>query len=191
MMTTRWMIAAAGALGAGVLTASALLGPTTHVRPVETDAAESEPAARGAGACQADKKANLDFTVKDMNGAKVRLTDYKGKVILINFWATWCAPCQVEIPGFIELYAQYKDKGFVILGISGDDDAETLRTFATQWKINYPLLVGRDDEKLLDAYGPLFGYPTSVIVGRNGTVCGRHVGPATKDEFEREIKALL
>jgi peroxiredoxin len=190
MITTRWMIAAAGAVGAGVLTASALLGPTTHVRSVETDAAAGEPAERVAGACQA-KKANLDFTVKDMNGAKVRLTDYKGKVILINFWATWCAPCQVEIPGFIELYAQYKDKGFVILGVSGDDDAETLRTFATQWKINYPMLVGLGEDQLLDAYGPLFGYPTSVIVGRDGAVCGRHVGPATKEEFEREIKALL
>ena len=116
---------------------------------------------------------------------------YKGKVILINFWATWCPPCKVEIPGFIELYDQYKDKGFVILGVSGDDDAETLRTFASEWKINYPMLVGRDEEKLLDAYGPLYGYPTSVIVGRSGAVCGRHVGPATKEEFEQEIKALL
>jgi len=191
MMTTRWIIAAAGALGVGVLTASALLGPTTHVRPRESTAAAGEPAAHGAGACQADKQANLNFTVKDMNGAKVHLTDYKGKVILINFWATWCPPCIKEIPGFIELYDLYKDKGLVVLGVSGDDDAETLRTFATEWKINYPMLVGRDEEQLLDAYGPLYGYPTSVIVGRDGAVCGRHVGPATKEEFEQEIKALL
>jgi peroxiredoxin len=190
MMTTRWMIAAAGAVGAGVLTASALLGPTTHVSPVETDAASSEPAEHVAGMCQA-KKANLDFTIKDMNGAKVRLTDYKGKVILVNFWATWCPPCKVEIPAFIELYDQYKDKGFVVLGVSGDDDAETLRTFANEWKINYPLLVGLGEDALMDAYGPLYGYPTSVIVGRDGAVCGRHVGPATKEDFEREIKALL
>lgn len=193
MMTTRWVIATAGALGVGVLTASALLGPTQHVQSIESQAAAGEPAERGAGAggCQADKLANLNFTVKDMNGAKVRLTDYKGKVILINFWATWCPPCKVEIPGFIELYAQYKDKGFVVLGVSGDDDAETLRTFATEWKINYPMLVGLGEDQLLDAYGPLYGYPTSVIVGRDGAVCGRHVGPATKEEFEREIKALL
>jgi peroxiredoxin len=187
MMTTRWMIAAAGAIGVGVLTASAVLGPTVHV-----DVEDPPPGAeRGAGGCKADKQANLDFTVKDMNGAKVRLADFKGKVILINFWATWCPPCKMELPGFIELYAQYKDQGLVILGVSGDDDAETLRTFATEWKINYPMLVGRDEEPLLDAYGPLYGYPTSVIVGRDGAVCGRHVGPATKEEFEREIKALL
>lgn len=186
-MNTRWVIAAAGALGVGVLTASAILGPTTHV-PVQGSDGDPD---RVSGACQADKQANLDFTVKDMHGAKVRLADYKGKVILINFWATWCAPCQVEIPGFIELYDQYKAKGFVILGVSGDDDAETLRSFATEWKINYPMLVGRNEDKLLDAYGPLYGYPTSVLVGRSGAVCGRHVGPATKEEFEREIKALL
>ena len=94
MMTTRWVIAAAGALGVGVLTASALLGPTQHVQSIESQAAAGEPAERGAGGCQADKLANLNFTVKDMNGAKVRLTDYKGKVILINFWATWCPPVQ-------------------------------------------------------------------------------------------------
>jgi peroxiredoxin len=191
MMTTRWMIAAAGAIGVGVLTASGLLGPSTHVRPEGINEESGADPDRGAGGCQADKQANLDFTVKDMNGAKVRLADYKGKVILINFWATWCPPCKMELPGFIELYDQYKDKGLVILGVSGDDDAETLRTFATEWKINYPILVGRDEEELLDAYGPLYGYPTSVIVGRDGAVCGRHVGPATKEEFEREIKALL
>ena len=75
--------------------------------------------------------------------------------------------------------------------MSGDDDAETLRTFADEWKINYPMLVGLGEDRLLDAYGPLYGYPTTVLVGRDGAVCGRHVGPATKEEFEREIKALL
>jgi peroxiredoxin len=188
-MMTRWVIAAAGAIGVGVLTASALLGPTRHVKALPEDMPLE--AAHTSGACDSKKQANLDFTLKDMNNARVRLSDYKGKVILVNFWATWCAPCKIEIPGFVELYDQYKDKGFVILGVSGDDDAETLRAFASEWKINYPVLVGKDEEKLLDAYGPLYGYPTTVIVGRTGAVCGRHVGPATKEQFEREIKALL
>jgi peroxiredoxin len=184
-MTTRWIIATATAIGVGVLTVPLLMGISTPV-PVEETSAVND----AGPVCKADK-ANLSFTVKDMNGADVRLADYKGKVILINFWATWCAPCKVEIPAFIELYDRYKDKGLVILGISGDDDAPTLRSFAAEMKINYPMLVGRDQEQLLDAYGPLYGYPTSYIVGRDGAICGRHIGPATKEQFEREIKALL
>ena len=137
------------------------------------------------------RKVAPDFQVKLAKGGEFKPKDANGKVLVLDFWATWCAPCKVEIPGFVELYDQYKDKGLVILGISGDDDAETLRSFASEWKINYPLLVGKDEEKLLDAYGPLYGYPTSVLVGRTGAVCGRHVGPATKEEFEKEIKALL
>jgi thiol-disulfide isomerase/thioredoxin len=136
-------------------------------------------------------KASLDYTLKDVNGIDVPLDSFEGKVVLVNFWATWCPPCKAEIPGFVALQDQYRDQGLVILGISGDDDAETLKKFASEWKINYPMLVGRDETALLDAYGPIYGYPISVIVGRDGAVCGRHVGPATKEEFEQEIKALL
>jgi peroxiredoxin len=186
-MNTRWIIAATGAIGVGVLAASALMGPSRKV--VRADAPAGDLTATPA--CKAESQANLDFTVKDMHGANVRLADHKGKVILLNFWATWCPPCKAELPGFIELYDQYKDKGLVILGISGDDDPDTLKAFASEWKINYPLLVGRDEQALLAAYGPIYGYPISVIVGRDGAVCGRHIGPATKEEFEREIKALL
>jgi peroxiredoxin len=185
-MTSRWMIAAAAAVGVCVLTVSAMLGRS---KPLVVDGARS--ADKATPACKAESQANLNFTLKDMNGAPVRLADYKGKVILINFWATWCAPCKAELPAFVELHTQYKDKGLAILGVSADDDAETLRAFAGEWKLNYPILVGRDEEEMLDAFGPLFGYPTSVIVGRDGAVCARHVGPATKEEFEREIKALL
>ena len=188
---TRWLIAAVAALALGMLTVSGLLGPSKRVE-VETPPADF---ARGdaprTAVCKAESHANLNFTVKDMNGASVRLADYKGKVLLVNFWATWCPPCKAELPGLIELYDQYKDQGLVVLGISGDDDAETLRAFATEWKIKYPMIVGRDENELLDAYGPIFGYPISVIVGRDGAICGKHVGPATKEEFEREIKALL
>jgi peroxiredoxin len=185
-MTTRWIIAIAAALGVGVLTVSSMMGRS---KPVALDASHGTD--RGTPVCKAETQANLDFTVKDMNGANVRLADYKGKVILVNFWATWCPPCKAEIPGFIALQDQYKDQGLVILGISGDDDPETLRAFASEWKINYPMIVGRDEHELLDAYGPIYGYPISVIVGRDGAVCGKHIGPATKEQFEREIKALL
>ena len=184
-MNTRWIIAAAAAVGAGVLIASMMLGPSHDV--------ELAPVALGGDkpGCKSDGQANLDFTLKDMHGASVRLADLKGKVLLINFWATWCPTCKAKIPGLIELHDQYKGKGLVVLGISEDDDAETLKKFAAEWKINYPMLVGLDEDKLFDAYGPLFGIPTSVFVGRDGALCGRHVGPATKEEFEKEIKTLL
>ena len=187
---TRWVIAAVAALALGLLTMSGMFGPSKRVE-VETPPIEFARDAARSPVCKADGHANLNFTVKDMNGASVKLADYKGKVILVNFWATWCPPCKAELPGLIELYDQYKDKGLVVLGISGDDDADTLRAFATEWKITYPMIVGRDENELLDAYGPIFGYPISVLVGRDGAVCGKHVGPATKEEFEREIKALL
>lgn len=187
---TRWVIAAVAALALGLLTMSGMFGPSKRVE-VETPPIEVAHDASRSPICKAEGQANLNFTVKDMNGASVKLADYKGKVILVNFWATWCPPCKAELPGLIELYDQYKDKGLVVLGISGDDDAETLRAFASEWKIKYPMIVGRDETELLDAYGPIFGYPISVIVGRDGALCGKHVGPATKEEFEREIKALL
>jgi thiol-disulfide isomerase/thioredoxin len=186
-MTSRWIVAITAALGLGVLTTSILFGPTKKV-------VVEPPAKAAAGApptCKSEQQANLNFTLKDMHGAKVRLADYKGKVILVNFWATWCPPCKAELPGLIALHQEYKDKGFVILGVSEDDEPETLRTFAAEWKINYPMLVGLGEDAMFDAYGPLYGLPTSVIVGRDGAVCGRHVGPATKEEFEQEIKALL
>ena len=189
--TGRWAIAAVAALALGLLTVFGVMGPEKAVVVEKPPIEFARHDAAGGAVCKSDSKANLNFTVKDMNGGSVKLADYKGKVLLVNFWATWCPPCKAELPGLIQLYDQYKDKGLVVLGISGDDDAETLRAFASEWKINYPMLVGRDENDLLDAYGPIFGYPISVIVGRDGAVCGRHVGPATKEQFEQEIRALL
>jgi thiol-disulfide isomerase/thioredoxin len=136
------------------------------------------------------KQAPLHFTLKDMNGADVQLASFKGKVILLNFWATWCGPCKAEIPGLVELQQQYGDD-LVILGFSVDDTPEKMRPYAAQYKINYPLLVGNGREDVQDAFGPLFGIPVSVIIGRDGRIAKKHSGIATKSQFEREIKALL
>jgi thiol-disulfide isomerase/thioredoxin len=138
----------------------------------------------------AGKQAPLHFTLKDMNGADVQLASFKGKVILLNFWATWCGPCKAEIPGLVELQQQYGDD-LVILGFSVDDTPEKMRPYAAQYKINYPLLVGNGREDVQDAFGPLFGIPVSVIIGRDGKIAKKHSGIATKAQFEREIKALL
>jgi thiol-disulfide isomerase/thioredoxin len=136
------------------------------------------------------KNAPLHFTLKDMNGADVKLASFKGKVILLNFWATWCGPCKAEIPSLVELQEQYADD-LVILGFSVDDTVEKMRPYADQYKINYPLLVGNGREDGQDAFGPLFGIPVSVIIARDGTIAKKHSGIATKSQFEREIKALL
>jgi thiol-disulfide isomerase/thioredoxin len=138
----------------------------------------------------AGKPAKLDFTLKDMHGVDVHLASFKGKVILLNFWATWCGPCRAEIPSLVELQQEYKDD-LVILGFSVDDTAEKLLPYAAEFKMNYPVLVGNGREDVQEAFGPLFGIPVSVIIGRDGVIAKKHSGIATKEQIEREIKTLL
>ena len=136
------------------------------------------------------KVAPMHFTLKDMNGEAVDLASFKGRVVLINFWATWCGPCRAEIPSLVELQDQYRDD-LTVLGVSIDDEAEKLKPYAAEFKMNYPVLVGKDHQDMQDAFGPLYGIPVSVIVGRDGRIAKKHSGIATKEQFEREIKALL
>jgi peroxiredoxin len=144
------------------------------------------------GACMANAKpANLDFTMKDLDGKDVSLASFKGKVILLNFWATWCGPCKAEIPGFVELQNQYGKDGLVIVGYSVDDEAPKARAFANEYKMNYPVLLGEGREDVQEAYGPIWGIPASFIISRDGRVCQKHLGIAPKAVFEKEIKALL
>ena len=146
------------------------------------------------GVCPVDAKvANLNFTFKDLQGKPVSLSDYKGKVVLLDFWATWCPPCRKEIPGFVELYNTYKSRGLVVIGVSMDDteDVADVKTFASKYKINYPILLGfgRDDD-LKPAFGEL-PLPTSFVIARDGRICGRHDGLTAKEQVEREITGLL
>jgi thiol-disulfide isomerase/thioredoxin len=134
--------------------------------------------------------APLHFTVKDMNGADVSLASFKGKVIVVNFWATWCGPCELEIPWLVELQDTYPDD-VVVLGISIDDSAEMLKPYASKMKMNYPVLVGVDRQDVQDAFGPLFGIPVSVFIDREGRIARRHSGILEKPQLEREIKGLL
>jgi thiol-disulfide isomerase/thioredoxin len=135
------------------------------------------------------KPAPLQFTMKDMNGADVRLASFKGKPILINFWATWCGTCLAEIPALVELQEKYPD--LVVLGISVDDPVEKLKPYAEKMKMNYTILVGEHREDVEDAYGPLWGIPVSVFIDRDGKIAKKHSGIASKEQFEQEIKALL
>jgi peroxiredoxin len=182
----RWIAAAAAALGVALFAVPFLRGP-------EIPATAGSSTASGSGAtCAASKgQANFDFTLKDINGADVRLSEYKGKVILLNFWATWCGPCKVEIPEFVEAYSEYRDRGFVILGVLSQDDPtpEDLRAFASGWGMTYPIL--REHAELDEAFGPLWAIPTSFIIDRQGAICTKHMGPVSKEMLEREIKRLL
>jgi peroxiredoxin len=183
MSARRWTLAAAGAVGLG-LAALPFMSPNA----VETAAAPN-PAA--AAVCDGKSKRAPDFVLKDMAGKDVRLSDYKGKVVLINFWATWCGPCKYEIPIFVELQQRFGPQGLAFLGISVDDPVESLRPFASEYKMNYPVLVGNGREDVQEAYGPMFGIPVTIVVGRDGTICTRYFGLRAKERFESDIKALL
>jgi cytochrome c biogenesis protein CcmG/thiol:disulfide interchange protein DsbE len=181
-MKNRWLLVAVG--GVLLLTAFTPL-PERMAGWLSGQRVEAQ-------ACSPDAPAaNLDFTLKDMNGVEVKLADLKGKVVLLNFWATWCGPCRLEIPWFVELQEKYAGQGFRVVGISVDDPPEALPPFAKRFNINYPLVVGVDREDVQKAYGPIFGVPMTFIIGRNGRICMKHVGPASKEQFESEIKSLL
>jgi thiol-disulfide isomerase/thioredoxin len=156
---------------------------------------DAAPAALGhqeGAACSVDAKAaNLNFTMKDLEGKDVSLSSFKGKVVLLNFWATWCGPCKAEIPMFVELQKQYASQGFTMVGYSVDDDAPKARAFATEYKMNYPILLGLGREDVQEAFGPMYAIPVSVMIDRQGRVCQRHMGMPSKGALEKEIKSLL
>ena len=178
---------------AAVATALVLLSLLSGPDGFDPDA--PPPAADGSVADAEDAVAPgtvapLNYTLKDMNGVDVRLESFKGKVILLNFWATWCGPCRVEIPHLIELQQEYGDD-LVVLGVSIDDTAEMLKPYATEMKVNYPLLVGNGRQDFQDAYGPFWGIPVTVFVARDGLIHKKHSGIASKEQFDHEIRSLL
>ena len=112
-------------------------------------------------------------------------------MILLNFWATWCGPCRVEIPWFVDLQARYGKQGLQVLGLSVDDPLSALKPYAAQFKMSYPVLQGLGHEEVHEAFGPLVGLPTTFMISREGKICTQHTGLTGKDVFETEIKALL
>ncbi len=130
-----------------------------------------------------------NFTVTDLSGRKINLADYKGKVVMLDFWATWCGPCRIEIPGFVELQNRYRDQGLAIIGMSMDDGPEPVRDFYSEFKMNYPVALA--DERLAELYGGILGLPTTFLIGRDGRIYAKHVGASAVSTFEEEIKKLL
>jgi thiol-disulfide isomerase/thioredoxin len=143
-------------------------------------------------ACPADAKAaNLSFTLKDVNDQNVNLSDFKGKVLLLDFWATWCGPCKVEIPWFLEFQSKYGKDGLQVIGVSIDDTLKMLKPYVTSMKMTYPVLQGLGHDNVADAYGPMPAVPVTVLISRDGKICAKHIGIASKEDFENGIKSLL
>jgi len=137
-----------------------------------------------------------NFTLTELSGQKLNLADYKGKVVLLDFWATWCGPCRMEIPGFIELQNRYRDQGFTVIGVDMDKDGpEPVKEFYQELKMNYPVVLNNPspttDEKVDMLYGGLLGLPTAFLIGRDGRIYAKHSGAAPTSVFEEEVKTLL
>ncbi len=126
----------------------------------------------------------------DLDGKTIKDADFKGKIVVLNFWATWCVPCREEIPSLIELHQQYGDDGVIIVGASVDrGGVDLVKRFVQRFKINYPIVIA--DEKMMRDFGNVEAVPTTFLIDRNGRVAGKHVGFAEKETLEREIKSLL
>ena len=140
------------------------------------------------------------FTLEDLSGKKVSLSDYKGHALAINFWATWCAPCKIETPWLIDLRNRYAAQGFEVLAISADDidrkdarklseEKQEIARFVQKMRMTYPVLI--DGDSISEPYGGLDALPTTFFLGRNGTVVAVQPGMTTKDDLERNIKKAL
>ena len=147
------------------------------------------PATAKSAAASGEHPMAPDFTVTDFSGQKITLSDYRGKVVLLDFWATWCGPCQMEIPGFVRLQDRYRDQGFRVLGIVWQDAPQHVPGFYKQFKMNYPVAMGSD--QLGELYGGIIGLPTTFLMGRDGRIYDKVTGAVDTARFEDEIKELL
>jgi peroxiredoxin len=131
-----------------------------------------------------------DFALKDADGKTVHLSDYKGKVVLLDFWATWCGPCKLEIPWFTDMEHKRKDKGFEVLGVSMDDNGwEDVKPFLAEMKVNYRVVIG--DDATAAAYGGVDSLPTTFLIDKQGKIAAIHIGLTGRKEFEDGVDELL
>jgi len=137
-----------------------------------------------------DRQTAPDFTLKDATGKAVKLSDYRGKVVLLNFWATWCGPCKIEIPWFMEFEQKHKDQGFAVLGVSMDDDGwDAVKPYLERQRINYRVLMGTPE--IGELYGGVESLPTSFLIDREGRIARVHIGLVGKREYQDDIDRLL
>ena len=137
-----------------------------------------------------ERKPAPDFALKDADGKVVRLSDYRGKVLLLDFWATWCGPCKIEIPWFIDLQRRNKDRGFEVVGVSMDDDGwDSVKPFVSEHRVNYRIVMGSD--MTAQQYGGVDALPTTFLIDRTGKIAAVHVGLVRKKDFEDGVEQLL
>lgn len=159
----------------------------------------TKPTAMSAATTEGDGKPAPPITLKDLEGKDVSLADYQGKVVLVNFWATWCDPCRVEIPWLIDMQAKYGKKGFTVLGVAMDDEGksvvapfvakERFEVNGQQLPMSYPILIGNDDAS--SKFGGILGFPTSFLISRDGKQVVRFQGLKSYDEIAKAIEAQL
>jgi peroxiredoxin len=130
-----------------------------------------------------------DLAMTDLNGGTLHTANYKGKVVLVNFWAAWCTPCAEEVPQFMALEKKYHDRGLQVIGVSVEDDPGELRDFYRKYQMNYP--VAPADIKIADAFGGVLGLPTTFVIGKDSLIHGKHNGTTDFSALEQEVVALL
>jgi cytochrome c biogenesis protein CcmG/thiol:disulfide interchange protein DsbE len=130
-----------------------------------------------------------DFSLPDLNGRHLELSALRGKVVLLDFWATWCDPCRDQVPRFSELQKKYQVQGLQVIGISMDDGPEPVREFSRRFKMTYPIVMG--NAKFGEKYGGILGLPVAFLIGRDGRIYAKHVGATDMSVFEKEIVNLL
>ena len=139
---------------------------------------------------EATRKQAPNFSLKDADGRIVQLSDFRGKVVLLNFWATWCDPCRIEIPWFVEFERQHKGQGFAVVGVSMDEDGwQAVKPFVREAGINYRILLGNDT--VSDLYGGIDSLPTSFVIDREGRIAAVHIGLVSKSRYENDLQQLF
>ena len=131
-----------------------------------------------------------DFALTSLDGQEVRLSQFKGKVVILDFWATWCTPCKMELPDFIDLYQQFQNSGLVIIGVSLDKTGvREVASFVKEWKIPYIVVMGTG--QVVRDYGGIRGVPTTFVIGKDGKIYKKYVGYRRKEVFQEDVTKLL